>query len=121
MGPSRGMPHPTATKGRMTPLFLGGVAHVPALHAALGTREGRFKAANHSGMRDIEESGFAALLVAAMPYPPSDPAANIYGLSGIKKHPIFRVSQPVSSRSANRTARHGFGNSSGLVEMKLLA
>ena len=24
MGPSRGMPHPTATKGRMTPLFLGG-------------------------------------------------------------------------------------------------
>ena len=48
-----------------------------------------------------------------MPYPPSERAANIYGLGGIKKRPNFRVSQPVSSRSAKRTA--------GLVGMNLLA
>ena len=55
MGPSRGMEHPTATKGRMTPLFWGGSLTSPALHAAPGTQEGRFKAANHSGMRHIDE------------------------------------------------------------------
>ena len=58
-----------SVRDRMTPLFFGGVAHVPAF-LPRPQREGRFKTANHRGMRDIEESGFAALLVAAMPYPP---------------------------------------------------
>ena len=70
MGPSRGMPHPTATKGRMTPLFLGGSLTAFSTCAPGTQGEGRFKAANHSGMSHIEESGFAALLVLAMPYPP---------------------------------------------------
>ena len=69
-------------------------------------RAGTIHRDNHSGMRQIEESGFAALLVLTMPYPPSERAANIIDHCGIKKHPIFRLSQPVSSRSANRTARH---------------
>ena len=114
------MPEATATKDRIPPLFLGGGAHVPAF-LPRPQREGRFKTANHNRMRQIEESGFAALLILPMPYPPSDPAAKIYGLGGIKKQPIFRLSQPTSSRSAKRTARHGFGNSSGLVGMNLLA
>ena len=39
--------------------------------------------------------------------PPSVSAASWYGLGGIKKQPIFRLSQPISSRSANRTAWAG--------------
>ena len=46
-----------SVRDRMTPLFLGGVAHVPRHHAALGTQDGAFKAANHSGMRHIDECG----------------------------------------------------------------
>ena len=68
MGPSRGMSHPTSTKDRMTPLF-GGGAHVPAF-LPRPQREGRFKTANHKRMRQIEESGFAALLDLSMSHPP---------------------------------------------------
>ena len=38
MGPSRGMSHPTATKGRMTPLFWGGSLTSPAIMRPLGRR-----------------------------------------------------------------------------------
>ena len=55
MGPGRGTLHRTSTKGHMTPLFLGGVALVTALHAPLGRGEGCFKMANHSGMSQIDE------------------------------------------------------------------
>ena len=63
------MPQATAMRDRMTPLFGGGGAHVPAF-LPRPKREGRFKTANHSGMRHIEESGFAALLVRIVPHPP---------------------------------------------------
>ena len=53
--------------------------------------------------------------------PPLDPVTNICGVCDMKISLNFRVSQPTSFRSANRTARHGFGNSSGLVGMNLLA
>ena len=43
-------------KDRMTPLFLGGSLTSPP-YMRPGTREGRFKAANHSGMSHIDESG----------------------------------------------------------------
>ena len=56
-------------KDRMTPPVLGGVAHVPAF-LPRPQREGRFKTANHKRMRQIEESGFAALLDLPMPHPP---------------------------------------------------
>ena len=49
-----------AIRVRMTPLFLGGGAHVPAF-LPRPKREGFFKADNHSGMRHLEESGFATL------------------------------------------------------------
>ena len=45
-----------SVRDRMTPLFLGGVAHVPAF-LPRPKREGRFKAANHSGMSHIDEYG----------------------------------------------------------------
>ena len=47
--------HNAAIQGRMTPPVLGGVALVTDLHAAPGTREGRFKIANHSEMSQIDE------------------------------------------------------------------
>ena len=43
------------------------------------------------------------------------------GVAAMKNNRFFPLFQPTSSRSANRTARHGFGNSSGLVGMNLLA
>ena len=69
MGPSRGMPHPTATKGRMTPLFGGGSLTSFSTSRVVSVSE-RFIVDNHNRMRHIAESGFAALLVLAMPYPP---------------------------------------------------
>ena len=54
------MPHPTATKGRMTPLFWGGSLTAFSTCAPGTQGEGCFKMANHSGMSQIEESGFAA-------------------------------------------------------------
>ena len=69
MGPSRGMPQDTATRGRMTPLFWGGSLPSSAF-LPRPQREGRFKTAKHKRLRQIEESGFAALLVLPMPYPP---------------------------------------------------
>ena len=51
----RGVEHSAAIRCHMTPLFWGGVALVPALHAALGRRERAvFKLDNHSGMSDID-------------------------------------------------------------------
>ena len=52
-----------SVRDRMTPLLGGGgggggVAHVPAF-LPRPKREGFFKADNHSGMRHLEESGFA--------------------------------------------------------------
>ena len=76
MGPSRGMPQHTATKGRMNPLFLGGSLTSFSTSRVVSVSE-RLIVDNHNRMRQIEESGFAALLVLAMPYPPPDPAANI--------------------------------------------
>ena len=69
MGPSRGMPQRTATKGRMTPLFLGGSLTSFSTSRVVSVSE-RFIVDNHNRMRQIEESGFAALLVLAMPHPP---------------------------------------------------
>ena len=47
-------------KGRMTPLFLGGSLSSFSTCAPGTQGEGCFKADNHSGMSQIEESGFAA-------------------------------------------------------------
>ena len=69
MGPGRGMPQRTATKGHMTPLFGGGSLSSFSF-SRVGSGAGRFRCDNHSGMRQIEESGFAAFLVLAMPHPP---------------------------------------------------
>ena len=63
------MPQATATKDRIPPLFWGGSLTSPAF-LPRPKRESRFKTANHNGMRHIEESGFAALLVLIMPHPP---------------------------------------------------
>ena len=68
------MPLSGAIQGHMPPRFLGGVALVPAF-LPRRKRAGRFKGDNHSGMREIGESGFAAFLVRIMPYPPSERAA----------------------------------------------
>ena len=65
MEPDSGPGHRATTPGHMPPRFFfggGGVAHVPAF-LPRPKRPGRFKVANHSGMREIEESGFAAFLV----------------------------------------------------------
>ena len=48
--------------GPHDPPGLGGVALVLFIFPRL-KREGRLKIDNHSGMREIEESGFAAFLV----------------------------------------------------------
>ena len=42
----------------------------------------------HNQMKEIEESGFAALLVFVMPYPPSERAAKIIDHCGIKNSQI---------------------------------
>ena len=60
MGPSRGTQQRDATLGHIPPLFLGG-SLTSFSTCAPGTQgEGCFKMANHSGMSQIEESGFAA-------------------------------------------------------------
>ena len=65
MGPSRGMSHRTSTLGHMTPLFWGGALSSFSTSRVVSV-SGRFSGDNHSGMREIEESGFAALLDLAM-------------------------------------------------------
>ena len=57
-----------SVRDRMTPLFWGG--SLTSQPFPRPKREGRFRTANHNGMRHIEESGFAALLVLIMPHPP---------------------------------------------------
>ena len=61
MGPSRGMRQRTATLGHMPPLFLGGSLSSFSF-SRVRSEPGRFSRDNHSGMREIEESGFAAFL-----------------------------------------------------------
>ena len=70
MGPGRGMPQRTATKGHMTPLFLGGVSLSSFSLSRVGSGAGRFRCDNHSGMRQIEGRGFTAFLVLINATPP---------------------------------------------------
>ena len=58
-----------SVRDRMTPLFFGGVAHVPAF-LPRPKREGRFKAANHSGMSHIDECGCGRHKPNTMFHPP---------------------------------------------------
>ena len=60
-------------KGRMTPLFGGGVAIVILDMRPWDAGRGCFKADNHSGMSQIEESGFAAFLDLSAGHPPLSP------------------------------------------------
>ena len=69
MGPSRGMSHRTSTLGRMTPLFWGGRSR-HFRPSRVRSVSGRFKAANHIGIKDIKEGGFAAFLVKSHVTPP---------------------------------------------------
>ena len=69
MGPGRGMLQRTATKGHMTPLFWGGSLSSFSV-SRVGSVAGRFTWDNHRGMREIEESGFAAFLDLSMSHPP---------------------------------------------------
>ena len=57
-------------KGRMTPLFWGGALSSFSTCAPGTQGEGCFKADNHSGMSQIEESGFAAFLDLSAGHPP---------------------------------------------------
>ena len=57
-------------KGRMTPLFWGGSLSSFSTCAPGTQGEGCFKADNHSGMSQIEESGFAAFLDLSAGHPP---------------------------------------------------
>ena len=83
MGPSRGMSHRTSTKGHMTPLFGGGSLSSFSV-SRVGSGAGRFTGDNHSGMREIEESGFAAFLVLTMSHPPSERVTKIIGRCDIE-------------------------------------
>ena len=47
--------HNAAIQGRMTPRFLGGSLSSQTYMRPQGTREGRFKIANHSEMSQIDE------------------------------------------------------------------
>ena len=69
MGPGRGMPQHTPTQGHMPPPVLGGSLSSFSF-SRVRSEPGRFTGDNHSGMRHIEESGFAAFLVRIVPYPP---------------------------------------------------
>ena len=105
-GRSRGMPQRDSAKGHMAPLF-GGGSLSSFSPARVRSDPRRFKAANHSGMRHIEEGGFAAFLARMnVTAPPSERVTLWIGRCGMKKQRISRLSQPPSSRSANRTARH---------------
>ena len=77
------MSHPTSTKDRIPPLFWGGALTSPAF-LPRPQREGRFRTANHNRLRQIEESGFAALLDLSMSHPPLDPVTNICGVCDMK-------------------------------------
>ena len=60
----------TATKGHMTPLFVGEVALVLSQTSRVGSVSERFIGDNHNRLSQIEESGSAALLDLAMSHPP---------------------------------------------------
>ena len=70
-----------SVRDRMTPQFWGGSLPSSAL-LPRPQREGRFKTANHNGLRQIEESGFAGLLDLAMPHPPPLCAGQLGTVSG---------------------------------------
>ena len=69
MGPSRDMSQRVSTKGRRSPPLLGGSLSSFSL-SRVRSDPRRFKAANHSGMRHIEEGGFAAFLARMNVTPP---------------------------------------------------
>ena len=69
MGPDRGVEHSAAIQGHMTPRFRGGSLSSPPF-SRVGSVRADSTADNHSGMREIEESGFAAFLDLAMEHPP---------------------------------------------------
>ena len=66
---SRDMLHHVSTLGRRPPPVWGGSLSSFS-SARVRIDPGRFKAANHGGMRHIEESGFAAFLDLSMLHPP---------------------------------------------------
>ena len=63
------MLHHVSTLGRRSPPVWGGSLSSFS-SARVRIDPGRFKAANHGGMRHIEESGFAAFLDLSMLHPP---------------------------------------------------
>ena len=63
------MPLSGAIRCHMTPLFWGGSLSSFSVSRVVSV-SGRFSGDNHSGMREIEESGSAAFLDLSMPYPP---------------------------------------------------
>ena len=77
-GRDRGTWNSAPLSGSHDPPILGGVALVPALHAARGTHEGAFKLDNHSGMREIEESGCGTFLESESM--PNTPPSKLFGM-----------------------------------------
>ena len=72
-GRDRATPLSGAIRCHMTPRLGGGRSRHSFFSRS--TRAGRFIEDNHSGMKEIKESGFAAFLVRIVPYPPSERAA----------------------------------------------
>ena len=75
----------------MTPLFGGGSLTFPAF-LPRPKRAGRFKADNHSGMRDIKEGGFAAFLARIDVTPPPLSVSQTFSGSVTLKAAGFRPS-----------------------------
>ena len=85
-----------STLGRIPPLFWGGSLSSFSTCAPGTQGEGRFTGDNHSGMREIKESGSAAFLDLSGEHPPPDSVPSIIDHCYIKKQPNFRFSQPIS-------------------------
>ena len=65
----RATPLSGAIRCHMTPLFWGGSLSSFSLFRVVSV-SGRFNVHKHNRMKEIEESGSAAFLDLAMPYPP---------------------------------------------------
>ena len=76
MGPSRGMRQRTSTKGHIPPLFLGGSLPSFSLSRVVSVSE-PIIVHKHNRMKQIEESGFAALLDLATGHPPPESVPTI--------------------------------------------